>query len=490
MVASSDALPPYDTLFVGGTLIDGTGRGARRSDLAIKGDRIVAIGELRGARAAEEIDIRGKCLVPGFIDTHTHDDQACMSPSTMEPKISQGVTTVVVGNCGVSLAPLDHPPDVPEPINLLGAPQDFRYRDFRSYFDAVDAARPATNVIALVGHSSLRVVAMQDLERPATPSELNTMLGMLDDAMRAGAGGLSSGVFYPLGRSADSSEIIPLVGKAGEHGGIYATHVRDEHDAVLDSMREAFDAARAGGAPLLISHHKCAGARNWGRSRESLALLDDARATQDVSVDVYPYDAGSSVLDPDLLEEDMKVLITWSTPYPSESGKYLHEIAREWGCTEREAGEALRPAGACYFFISEEDVRRIIRHPSAMIGSDGLPMDEHPHPRLWGTFPRVIRKYAMEQGLFPLEEAIRKMTGLPAHRFGLSDRGVLAVGNYADLVVFDPLTVADRATYECPEEACEGIEHVFVNGQLSWNGGEVGPAGRGRLLRRGAGGSG
>ena len=484
-------MPPYDTLLSRGTLIDGTGRSAYQADLAIKGDRVVAIGELRGARAAEEIDIQGKCLAPGFIDTHTHDDQACMAAATMKPKISQGVTTVVVGNCGVSLAPLDHPPVIPEPINLLGEREDFRFRDFRSYFDAVDEARPSTNVIALVGHSSLRVAAMVDLQRPATPAELDTMLGLLDDAMRAGAAGLSTGVFYPPGRAADSGEVIPLVSKAGEYGGVYATHMRDEHDAVLDSMREAFEGARVGGAPLLISHHKCAGARNWGRSRETLALLDDARGTQDISVDVYPYDAGSSVLDLDLLEDGMKVLITWSTPHPAASGKYLHEIAREWGCTEREAGRALKPAGACDFFIGEEDLRRIIRHPSAMIGSDGLPMDRHPHPRLWGTFPRVIRRYAMEQGLFPLEEAIRKMTGLPAHRFGLHDRGVVAVGNYADLVVFDPLTIADRATYENPKEASEGIDHVFVNGQLSWSGkrGRGGPTGHGRLLRRGAVGS-
>lgn len=483
MKKTTDALPPYDTLLCRGTLIDGTGRGAYPADLAIKGERIVAMGELRGARAGEEIDIQGKCLAPGFIDTHTHDDQACMAAATMEPKISQGVTTVVVGNCGVSLAPLDQPNRVPEPINLLGAREDFRYADFSAYFDAVDAAQPSTNVIALVGHSSLRVAAMQDLERPAAPAERDAMLGMLDEAMRAGAGGLSTGVFYPPGRAADSGEITPLVSKAGEYGGIYATHMRDEHDGVLDSMQEAFEAARAGGTPLLISHHKCAGASNWGRSRETLALLDSARNAQDISVDVYPYDAGSSVLDLDLLEEGMKVLITWSKSHPMASGRYLHEIAQEWGCTEREAGEALKPAGACYFFLSEEDLRRIIQHPSAMIGSDGLPMDRHPHPRLWGTFPRVLRRYAMEQGLFSLEEAIRKMTGLPASRFGLEDRGVLATGNVADIVVFDPLTVADRATYQNPKEAAEGIDHVFVNGQLSWNNRTAVPRGHGRLLR-------
>ena len=195
------------------------------------------MGELRGARAAEEIDIQGKCLAPGFIDTHTHDDQACMAARTMEPKISQGVTTVVVGNCGVSLAPLDHPPAIPEPINLLGEPEDFRFRDFRSYFDAVDEARPSTNVIALVGHSSLRVATMVDLQRPATPAELDTMLGMLDDALRAGAAGLSTGVFYPPGRAADSGRGHP----AGEQGRRIWRHLRHPH-ARRTRCRARFDA--------------------------------------------------------------------------------------------------------------------------------------------------------------------------------------------------------------------------------------------------------
>ena len=481
---SSDRLPPYDVLLSRGTLIDGTGGSAWQADLAIKGDRIAAIGDLRGERTAGEIDVQGKCVAPGFVDAHTHDDQACMSIGNMEPKLSQGVTTVVVGNCGISLAPLDHPQSVPEPVNLLGELEDFRFADFRSYFDAVDAAGPGTNVVALVGHSSLRAVAMRDLERPATATELKAMLGILDDAMHAGAAGLSTGVFYPPGRAADSNEIIPLVSKAGEHGGLYATHMRDEHDAVLDAMREAMAAARAGGTPLQISHHKCAGSRNWGRSRETLALLDSARRTQDISMDVYPYDAGSSVLDLDLLDGDTRVLITWSLPHPLVAGRYLHEIATEWGCSEREAAGRLKPAGACYFFLSEEDLRRIIQHPSAMIGSDGLPMDRHPHPRLWGTFPRVIRRFAIEQGLFTLEQAIRKMTGLPASRFGIAGRGELAVGNYADIVVFDPLTIADRATFERPREASAGIEHVFVNGQLSWSDGKTGSSGHGRMLRR------
>ncbi|MCY4129342.1 MAG: D-aminoacylase [Gammaproteobacteria bacterium] len=483
MATLTNSSPPYDTLLTGGDLIDGTGHRAYKADLAIKGERIAAIGDLKNVRVREAIDITGQCVAPGFIDTHTHDDQACMSVVHMEPKVSQGVTTVVVGNCGVSLAPLDLPATLPEPINLLGSRFDFRYKNFRSYFDAVASSNPSTNVVALIGHSSLRVAAMQDVDRVAQPGEIDTMVQMVDEAMKAGASGLSSGVFYPIGSAADNSEIIPLVQKTAEHGGIYASHMRNEHDDVIDAMDEVFEAARRGGSPLLISHHKCAGARNWGRSRETLELLDSVRKSQDVSVDMYPYDAASSVLDPELIDEATPVLITWSTPHPEVSGRYLSEIAQEWDCSNSDAARKVCPAGACYFFMSEDDIERIIQHPSAMIGSDGLPMDQHPHPRLWGTFPRVIRKYALERGLFSIEEAIRKMTSLPAHRFDLHDRGTLRQGNYADLVVFDPATIADRATYENPKQTAAGVNFVFVNGGLSWENNTRTSTNYGLLLR-------
>lgn len=475
--------PPDDALLVGGRLIDGTGRTAFSADLAIKGSRISAIGDLGGRRAKEEFDIRGKYLAPGFIDTHSHDDQACLGISSMTPKISQGVTSVVVGNCGMSLAPLFRPPEVPEPLNLLAETEAFRFGDFRSYFEAVEQAQPRTNVAALVGHSSLRVAAMRDLKRPANQNERRDMVDLLDEAMRSGASGLSTGVFYPPAKAADSGEIVPLLRKISEFGGVYATHLRDERDRIIESMQEAMDAARQGGVPLIISHHKCAGCRNWGRSQETLALIKEAQSTQDVSMDVYPYIAGSSVLSPELLDKDTRVLITWSTPHPSRSGMYLDDIAADWGCSEYEAACRLRPAGACYFFISEQDLNQIIGHPSAMIASDGLPRDSHPHPRLWGTFPRVIRRYAMEMGLFTIEEAIRKMTSLSAARFQIRDRGVLKPGNYADLVVFDPNTVGDLATFERPTQASAGIDHVFVNGQLSWNHGTPFDEGNGRMLR-------
>ena len=474
--------PPYDLLLTGGSVLDGTGRRAYDADVAVKGKRIAAIGELRGASAKRKIDVRDKCVAPGFIDAHAHDDLACFSGTSMTPKISQGVTTVVVGNCGMSLPPLFRPPTLPEPLNLLGSPADFDYSDFRSYFNAVDRARPVTNVVSLVGHSSLRLACMKDHERIATPLELKNMLDMLDEGMRAGAAGMSSGVFYSPGSAADNREIIPLVKKVSEYGGVYASHVRNEYDTIIESMNEAIEAARAGGAGLVLSHHKCAGLRNWGRSTQTLRLLEQANEEGDVNADCYPYAAGSSVLDPKLVETDMKVLISWSQHHPAAAGRLLSDVAREWGCTQREAADRLRPGGACYFQMSEMDVRRIMRHPLTMVGSDGLPHDSHPHPRLWGTFPRVIRRYVFEQGLFSLEEAIRKMTGMPAKRFHIRNRGVLTVGAYADIAVFDPDSIQDTATYDRPQRVSRGIEHVFVNGSLAWSGGKLGSVGHGRVL--------
>ena len=485
-MALGSTRPPYDIVLSGGTVIDGTGRAGYAADVAVKGTRIAAIGRVARGLAGCRIDARGKCVVPGFIDTHAHDDVACLSAESMAAKISQGVTTVVIGNCGISLPPLLRPSSLPEPMNLLGEAADFKYGDFRSYFDAVEAGRPVVNVVSLVGHNSLRLATMEDETRIATPRELADMVEVLDDAMRAGAAGLSTGVFYPPGRAADNREIVPLVRKAAEYGGIYASHVRDEYDAIIDSMNEAIGAARAGGAGLVISHHKCAGLNNWGRSTETLELLEQANGETPVSVDCYPYEAGSSVLDPALVEEDMKVLVSWSERHPSAAGRLLADVAREWRCTQREAAGRLSPGGACYFQMSETDVRRIMRHRLAMVGSDGLPRSAHPHPRLWGTFPRVIRRYVLEQGLLSMEEAVRKMTGMPAERFSMRKRGVLRVGCYADITVFDPRRIRDMATYEDPRRVSEGVDYVFVNGGLAWHGDLVTPEGYGKVLKNSA----
>lgn len=474
---------PYDCVLLGGTLIDGTGRPGLRADLAIKGRRIAALGQLASSSAKQKIDVRGKWLAPGFIDSHAHDDLACFSREAMTAKISQGVTTVVIGNCGMSLPPLCQPSILLEPMNLLGRRADFKYADFRSYFDAIDAAGPATNVVSLVGHSSLRLAAMTDSGRIASACELSDMLEMLEEALRAGAAGLSSGVFYAPGRAADNREIVPLLRKVSEYQGIYASHVRDEYDAILDSMNEAIVAARSGKTDLLISHHKCAGSNNWGRSTETLRLLEQAHETLPVHVDCYPYEAGSSVLDPALVDEEIKVLVCWSRSHPEVTGRILGDLAKEWNCTQRQAAERLKPGGACYFQMSETDVRRILAHPLSMVGSDGLPSDLHPHPRLWGTFPRVIRRYVLEQGLLSLEQAVHKMTKMPAEKFRIRDRGVLAPGAYADITVFDLDSIRDMATYEHPKRPSQGIEYVFVNGQLAWGEGFSSPGGHGRLLR-------
>jgi N-acyl-D-amino-acid deacylase len=310
---------------------------------------------------------------------------------------------------------------------------------------------------------------MDDPYRPATPAEQAHMAALLREGMDAGAIGLSSGVFYAPGSAADVDELALLAGIAGEHGGIYTTHIRQEMDAVIASLDEAFVTARRGKIPLVVSHHKCAGPANWGRTVETLAHIDAARATHPIGLDAYPYIAGSTVLRTDLVDGVIDVLVTWSTPHPQMSGRHLADIAREWSCTQQEACDRLQPGGACYFQMREDDVRRVLAHPPTMIGSDGLPHDAHPHPRLWGAFPRVLGHYARDVGLFALETAVHKMTALSARRFGLEGRGELREGFHADVTVFDAGTIADAATFEHPAQPAHGIEHVIVNGALAYS---------------------
>lgn len=474
----------YDIIFRGGHLIDGTGKERVRADLAVSGERVAAIGDLSETAAKQVIDISGKILCPGFIDVHTHDDRACIDQPAMLPKISQGVTTVIVGNCGLSLAPLLNPEELPEPLNLLGEAQDFEFADFPSYIDAVDDARPAVNVAALVGHNTLRVATMADLGQKANPQELAAMRELLASAMDAGAVGLSSGVFYRPGQAADSDELLALAKVAAAKGGVYTTHLRDEYDKIIESMEEAFDTSSKARVPLIISHHKCAGVQNWGRTKDTLALIDKVRKCQSVHLDCYPYDAGSSVLDPELVDNKIEILVTWSQPYPEMGGRYLRDIAAEWQCTQQQAAERLLPGGGCYFQMHEDDVRRVLSHPASMVGSDGLPNDPHPHPRLWGAFPRVLGHYTRELELFSLEQAVHKMTGLSARQFGLASRGELSPNMIADLVVFDAETVSDSATYESPCQLASGIEFVCVNGQISWRHGEQVSARAGCFIKR------
>jgi N-acyl-D-aspartate/D-glutamate deacylase len=472
----------YDLLFKGARLIDGTGGPSRRGDLAVRGDRIVRIGEsgsIDAAAARRVIDAAGQVLAPGFVDSHTHDDFAVIGDPAMRPKVTQGVTTVVVGNCGISGAPIRLRDSPPPPLNLLGSAETFAYATFADYAARVDAVGPAVNVAALIGHGTLRVATMRDISDRATPTEIDRMRNLLAESLDAGAIGFSTGLFYPINSGADADEVVALAEIVSEKGGVYATHMRDEDSGVIESLEETFDTARRAKVPVVISHHKCALPENWGRSRETLPLIAAAAQHQSVGLDAYPYAAGSTVLDPDYVRDDVRTMITWSTPHPEAGGRDLTEIARDWKCSPREAAERLLPAGAIYFQMDEKDVRSILAFPLTMIGSDGLPHDQHPHPRLWGTFPRVLGHYVRDVRLFSLENAIHKMTGMTAARFGLADRGILREGYAADLVLFDAAKIRDTATYERPISPAEGISAVFVNGQPALDGAQAG-----RLLRR------
>jgi N-acyl-D-amino-acid deacylase len=476
----------HDVILRGATILDGTGAPGFVAEVAVDDDRISAITPEGGLRGRQVIDIAGRCLAPGFIDVHTHDDRLVLIDPAMAPKVSQGISTVVVGNCGVSLAPLalgDRDP--PQPLNLLGGRTDFRFASMAAYRTAVDAAEPAVNVAALVGHSSLRVAAMDSLDRPANDGEIETMRGHLAAALTEGASGLSTGLYYPPAKAAVIDEVVPLAREVALAGGIYTTHMRDEDDFVMQSLEETFETGRRAQVPVVVSHHKCAGRRNWGRSLETLSAIEAAAARQEVGVDVYPYAACSTVLSADAVDEGIRTIVTWSTPHPEVSGRDLTDIAAEWGVSQREACRRLDPAGAVYFDMHEDDVQRILAHPLVMIGSDGIPHDTHPHPRLWGTFPRVLGHYARDLGLFTLAEAVRKMTMLPAMKFRLQDRGRIAVGHFADLVVFDPATVADAATFDRPIAPARGIELLLVNGAVAYDpSGRVKSERRGRFLQR------
>jgi N-acyl-D-amino-acid deacylase len=466
-------------------VIDGSGAPAMQADVFVADGRVLAVGPSLEGTANEIVDARGLAVAPGFIDVHTHDDLAVLAKPAMLPKISQGVTTVIVGNCGISAAPVTLRGELHDPMNLLGAPVEFRYRTFADYRAAIDIARPAVNVAALVGHTGLRSNHMDRLDREATSIEVRAMCEQLEEALDAGALGLSTGLAYLSANAAGTDEVLGLAAPLAAADAIYATHLRTEADGILDALREAFEIGRGSQVPVVISHLKCAGVANWGRSGDVLAALDAARLSQQAGCDCYPYAAGSSTLDLRQVDERVEIAITWSTPHAEMAGKTLAEIAMEWRTTQINAARRLQPAGAIYHSISEYDMRAILRHPATMIGSDGLPNDPRPHPRLWGAFPRVLGRYCRDEGLFTLPEAIYKMTGLPAQRFGLDSRGLIREGCAADLVLFDPMTIADSATYSDPVKPAIGIKAVWVNGTLSYTAEGANGNRAGRFLARG-----
>jgi N-acyl-D-amino-acid deacylase len=477
----------YSLIIRNGTLVDGTRAPRRKGDVAVSNGRIARIGDLGDANAEVDIDAAGKIVAPGFIDAHTHDDRLMLSAPDMAPKVSQGVTTVVAGNCGVSLAPAPNGMRKPvtSPIDLLDAEAEwFRFKTFKDYVAALRAAPPATNCALLVGHSMLRVQTMGDLGKPASRAEIAKMQAMADEALAAGAIGVSTGLYYEPASAAPTEEVIEVCRPLARRNGIYCTHMRDEAERVVDSLKETFRIGRELGVPVVVSHHKVVGTPNHGRSAETLPLIEKAMRSQKIGLDCYPYCASSTILTASRIGVASKVLVTWSKPHPEFAGMELSDISRKMSLPVEETIEKLRPAGAIYFSMDEADVQRILAFEHTMIGSDGLPHDAAPHPRLWGTFPRVLGHYARGLNLFPLETAVYKMTGLTANTFGLADRGVLREGFAADVVLFDENEVDEAASFAKPIQPAKGIETVIVNGAIVWRDGKPTGARPGQVLAR------
>jgi N-acyl-D-glutamate deacylase len=471
-----------DLIIEGGWVIDGLGAPRRRADVGVAGERIAAIGDLSGVAAARRLDARGKIVAPGFIDVHGHDDLMFVEKPGLEWKTSQGITSVVVGNCGVSGAPAPLPGNTAAALALLGETPLFA--DMQAYFDEVRSTQPMINVAALVGHANLRLAAMRDPTAAPSVDEQAAMQRMLAEALAAGAVGFSTGLAYQPGGVAEPAELEGLARVAAAHGALHTSHIRNEGDEVEAAVDEVLAVGRNTGCATVLSHHKCMMPRNWGKSRATLANIDRARAEGvDVALDIYPYPGSSTILIPERAESIDDIRITWSTPHPECSGESLADIAARWGCDKTTAAQRLCPAGAIYFAMDEAEVRRIFQHECCMVGSDGLPNDAHPHPRLWGSFTRVLGRYVREAELLTLEAAIAKMTALPARVFGLAGRGQLSVGAWADITVFDADTVVDRATWESPALASAGVEHVLVNGQPVFPAAD-GMARPGKILRR------
>lgn len=509
----------FEVLIRGGEVVDGTGGPRKRADVGIDGGRITAVGDLSGSEAAEVIDAGNKVVTPGFIDVHAHTDLAAELPdqymSIKTASLLQGVTTEVSGNCGFT--PYPRRPELREDFrSFLGglfAEERGGFETYAEYREAVSGLDLAVNLAPLVGHGSIRagVIGMED--RAATDEELDQMREAADTAFTQGAFGLSSGLIYTPGVFGGTDEVVELAKVAGAHGRPYATHMRDEADRILGALNEALQIGREGGTGVEISHHKLAGRNNWGRSEETLALLQDARDSGvDVTIDVYPYTAGSTYLaaalppwasaggaeelagrlsDPATRERIGKeveagsdewqslvdkvgwesVVIATTKGHPQYEGMSVAAIGEAMGTSPFDAACALLLGDPRLLMIihmmDEADVRRILSTDFAMIGSDGVPTPGKPHPRIAGCFARVLGHYSRDLGLFSLEEAVRKMTSLPADRFNLADRGRIAEGNVADLVVVDPATVIDNATYESPLEAPSGIPTVVIGGQVA-----------------------
>jgi N-acyl-D-aspartate/D-glutamate deacylase len=491
----------YDVVIRGGTVFDGTGAPGTRADVALSGDRIAAVGEIP-ERGGVELDAAGHAVAPGFIDVHSHDDFAVLLDPPMACKVMQGVTTDVVGNCGSGVIPFESGRERFRRFTPGAEPP--RWDSLAQYMARIDEAGPSCNVAVLMGHGTLRHGAMGTAQRPPGAGELAQMRAWIREGVEAGAVGLSTGLIYEPGRYAQTGEIVDLARELGARGGLYATHMRNEADGLLAAVSEAIRVGEEGGVPVQISHHKASGRRNWGLVERSLALIESARGRGlDVTADQYPYTAGSTSLHAVVQNGAFRtdspggvgtvaaadVLIASAPEHPEWEGLRLSQLARRFGLGDEAAADRVVEAEGqgCFvviFMMDEGDVRRVMAHPTTMIGSDGVPAGGKPHPRLYGCFPRVLGHYVRDERVLDLPTAIHRMTGMPAAKFKLADRGVVRAGAFADLVVFDPDRIADTATYEDPKRFPDGIRAVFVNGTAVARDGAHTGARPGRALRR------
>ncbi|HUZ70862.1 MAG TPA: D-aminoacylase [Candidatus Saccharimonadales bacterium] len=526
-------------LLRGGRVIDGSGAPARIADVAVRDGMVTAVGPaLDVPSGAVVVEVSDLVVAPGFIDLHTHCDFTLPRYPRADAMVRQGVTTIVTGNCGSTPYPID--PDraglLRDSTAHLGTSLRWNWRDAAGYADILDAEPLALNVVLLVGHTSIRIAAMGFERRPPTERELMNMRGLVTDAMEQGCAGLSSGLIYSPGSYAERAELVALASVAAEHGGFYATHMRNEGPALLTAVEEALAIASSSGAGLQLSHHKVLGRSNWGLTERSLARIGEAQAAgMDVLLDQYPYDATSTTLtallptwmleggiasmQARLHNDETRAAARAEMLNGPTDGRPKRDFEPDTvtiasihggrrndfeGRTIADLAQAERREPVDCFLdlladegggievviaaIGEDDIRRVMRNPTVAVASDGWTLSPDaggtPHPRSYGTFARVLGHYSRDEAVIPIEEAVRKMTSLPAQRLGMTNRGLVRPGARADLVVFDPTTVIDRATYEQPHQFCGGVYAVFVDGTAVVRDGVDTGAVAGAVLRR------
>lgn len=519
----------YDLLIQNARIVDGTGAPWYYGDLAVQDGRIAAMGKLTGQAAKQTVDAAGLALAPGFIDLHSHTDSTLPAYALGESRLFQGVTTEIAGNCGMSMAPTQ-----PETLDLLrdymgAAPYD--WTGFGSFLDRMEAMNPSINFGCLAGHGTLRIAVMGFSDQKANDRQKEAIRKLTEQCMKEGAFGLSSGLIYPPGSFSDTDELVEAAKGVVPYGGYYCTHMRNENIRLVPALEEALETARRSGAPLQISHHKCTGKADWQVSvKTTIAMIQRARRQgMDVTCDQYPYRATATTItcnfpnwafeggmegllrrlkDPETRAKMCAqteaghaskwgdILVAW-TPCEEDAwmiGLSMAEISRRLNqpASEALADLVIRARGMAneiHYGMCEEDIEYILAQPFVMIGSDGqsMPLSQpgKPHPRNYGAFARVLSYYSRERKVISLETAVAKMTGMPANRLGLNDRGILRPGMRADLTLFDPDTVEDTPSFDLPQQACRGIHQVYVNGVLTAEDGQHTGARSGMILRKG-----